>query len=336
MLPCDARAVSKQNRSGTRYFAHWPGSHCDVEHKPESAEHLRAKEIIVRAAIAAGWHAAQEVPAEDRAWVADVLVTNGTHTVALEVQWSQQTAAEYHRRHARYLSAGVDAYWFVRHRSTWRGYDVQVPIFALAVDADEFTAEQSLHVEIGGPRRTSLAEMVTTLLNGYPRRWRPLSEMQQGVVVQWIWNKCWKCDAWSQIWRCPDTRAFRCDSCSKLGIRYFRRVGASFLDPSDPTGFFPTQPTVEMSQAVTTLIQGNLKRPARIGSRFTKQSGVTHFGYHCPACTAPFGTMHLMSDKRDSWREDQVLIGPASHVSVSIEDGGHWCQLPPDAALQRP
>ncbi|MGO4785206.1 competence protein CoiA [Cryobacterium sp. W22_MBD10_FK3] len=326
-LPCDAQAVSKENKSGTRYFAHWPGSHCEVEHKPESPEHLKSKEIIVRAAIAAGWQAAQEVPSEDRSWVADVLVTDGLHTVALEVQWSHQTPEEYHRRQARYLAAGIDAYWFARHKTTLSNYQVKVPVFGLTHIEDGFTAEQGPDVQLAGPSSASLADMVTNLLNGYPRRWRPLGELHQGVIVQWIWNKCWKCESWSQIWRCPDTRAYRCDVCSKIGIRYLRRAGTSFLDPSDPNSFFPTTPTVEMSQAVTAMIREKLQKPARIGSRLTKQSGVTHYGYHCPACAAPFGNMHLMSEKKDSWREDQVLICSATHADVPIADGGHWCQV---------
>lgn len=324
VLPCDARAVPKQNKYGTRYFAHWPGSHCEVEHKPESAEHLRVKEIIVKAAISAGWWAEPEVPADDRSWIADVLVTNGDHRVALEVQWTQQSAEEYHRRTARYLAAGVDCYWFARHKSTWNGHDVRVPVFGLFHDDGDFSAEQSCEIRLPGDHRQEIGTMVTTLLAGYPRRWHPLGQLEQGIVVEWIWNECYRCSASSQLWRCPDVRAFRCAYCGKVGTRSGYRAGHSFLDPSDSKNIFPNTPTAEMSEEAMALV-GTLEKPAKITWRFTKTSGVEHFGFSCPACNAVLGNMFIRNDTDGSWRNDQQLIGPSTSVAVPITAGGHWC-----------
>lgn len=324
-LDCSARAVSKQNKYGTRYFAHWPGSHCDVDHAPESPEHLRAKEIILRAAIAAGWQADAEVRAGDGTWVADVLVTDGIHRVALEIQWSQQTSDEYHRRQSRYAEAGVECYWFVRHRATWAGYETQVPVFALFAEGSDFQVEQSLNVRLAAPFRADLSEMVTALLTGYPRRWRPFAELDQGVLIQWVWEECYKCASLNEIWRCPDIRLFRCQLCGGVDESYGERGGLSLLDAHT---IFPAEPPVEMAPSVLRVVATYLKKPARIKFRFTKRSGVKHWGFHCGSCDAPFGNALLFLKNQSSWREDQSLRAPAARTPVETDAGGHWCPLP--------
>ncbi|KRE28269.1 competence protein CoiA [Agromyces sp. Soil535] len=325
-LPCDARAVPKQSKYGTRFFAHWPGSHCDVEHRPESAEHLRAKELILLGAHAAGWDATPEVPAPDGAWIADVLASSGTSRVALEVQWSQQTPEEYHARTARYLADGIDCYWFARHEKSLGGYDFHLPVFGLRGDGGDFTTLPGSNTRWFDDHGTGLEETVTNLLGEYPRRWRPLAESEQGFVVEWIWMNCYRCSGWSRIWRVPDERAFRCGDCGRSGTRFGHRGGISFLDPLDHVNVFPADPPIEMHADVLRII-GQLDKLATITKRFTKTSGVQHYGFTCPHCRAVLGNMFIRNDRGHTWKEDQRLMGPASdRVQTPLELGGHWCK----------
>ncbi|MFE6966981.1 competence protein CoiA [Agromyces sp. NPDC057679] len=328
-LPCGARAVPKENRYGTRFFAHWPGSHCDVGHKPESPEHLRAKEIIVRAAIAAGWDAEPEMPGPDRAWVADVLASRGEHRVALEVQWSHQTPADYVARTARYRADGIDAYWFSRHQATWKEWDLHVPVFSLTAVDGVFTASPKLEVPHAVGER-ELGAMVTALLRAYPRRWRPHSDGAPGVAIEWVWQKCWSCAGWSQIWHVADQKAIRCQDCHHTSVLNDRWSGFSFLDPYeyDTDRIFPAEMPAEGSPDVQAAVT-SLQKRAAFTFRRTKQAATTHYGFACPSCRAPFGNMYVREERSRSWTEEQMIIAPAPAESpAAFGTGGHWCNPP--------
>jgi competence CoiA-like predicted nuclease len=102
-LPCGLPGHLRTSRLGTRHFAHNPGGGGCAEHVRETAQHLLAKSIIIRAASAAGWHAEPESRGDG--WVADVLATKDGRRIAFEVQWSAQTRDEYQHRQGRYEAA---------------------------------------------------------------------------------------------------------------------------------------------------------------------------------------------------------------------------------------
>ena len=109
---CGVQAIPKVSPLGTRFFAHKADASCGSA--GESEAHMRAKWVIARAAVAAGWHAGTEVvgasPAGEE-WVADVLCNRGKGRVAFEVQLSQQTEAERNTRHVRYAASGIRGCW---------------------------------------------------------------------------------------------------------------------------------------------------------------------------------------------------------------------------------
>jgi Competence protein CoiA-like family len=76
---CQAAVVLKKSSLGTQFFAHQRTGACSTQ--PESREHLLAKDVIARAAIAAGWNAVTESrdAAQPSAWMADVLCTQPNH-----------------------------------------------------------------------------------------------------------------------------------------------------------------------------------------------------------------------------------------------------------------
>lgn len=109
-------AILKRSIRGLQFFAHPPGG-SDPNYRPESAAHLQLKADMVLALRHAGYIAVAEgagsTPDGD-AWEADVLVENPSRRVAIEVQLSQQTLADYEFRSRRYRASGIDVVWMVR------------------------------------------------------------------------------------------------------------------------------------------------------------------------------------------------------------------------------
>lgn len=125
-LPC----IAKTSHLGTRHFAHKPGQTPPL-HWSETTEHLLLKAKVLEYARELGWEAQTEVMSADRTWIADTLLTKGERTVAIEVQWSRQSLADYEFRQRRYAGDGVECYWITRHEVySWRGNN-HVPAFVI-------------------------------------------------------------------------------------------------------------------------------------------------------------------------------------------------------------
>lgn len=115
------------SRNGLRYFALYRRTPADMEGygEPETWHHVEIKDAIVRTAKSLGYKALPEVSrgealsktrddvsATDHSWIADVLIQRpGKRLLAIEVQWSKQTTAEFKRRQDRYEQDDVDCIW---------------------------------------------------------------------------------------------------------------------------------------------------------------------------------------------------------------------------------
>ncbi|MBN3761155.1 hypothetical protein [Burkholderia sp. Ac-20365] len=113
---CDGQVGLRASAGGIQHFYHVKRGGCRYE-GGETLEHLRAKEVIVRAARRAGWHAETEFEDELGRWRADVLLTRGTARLAFEVQWSAQTWADTLIRQQRYRDSDVRGLWLFRRAS---------------------------------------------------------------------------------------------------------------------------------------------------------------------------------------------------------------------------
>ena len=130
--PLTGKPVHLQtSRNGLRYFALYRHTPADMEGygEPETWHHVEIKDAIVRAARALGYKALPEVSrgealsktrddvsATDHSWIADVLIQRpGKRLLAIEVQWSKQTTAEFKRRQDRYEQDDVDCIWLYRY-----------------------------------------------------------------------------------------------------------------------------------------------------------------------------------------------------------------------------
>lgn len=115
---CDAKVVLKTSALGTKFFAHARRGPCTSA--PETAEHLLAKVTILQALRQCDWHVVPEVPgltSDGQAWIADVLATKGSVSVAFEIQWSPQEEQETIRRQLQYASSNVRSLWLFRQRN---------------------------------------------------------------------------------------------------------------------------------------------------------------------------------------------------------------------------
>ena len=113
---CPSPVTLKISPRGTQFFAHKAVGACKTA--PETEAHLRLKRMAVLTARAIGWDALTEAFGSSptgEAWKADVLARKGKQKVAVEIQWSNQTAEETIRRQELYARSGVRGLWLFRH-----------------------------------------------------------------------------------------------------------------------------------------------------------------------------------------------------------------------------
>jgi Competence protein CoiA-like family len=103
----------KEDGARCRHFAHPPGmAPPRGRHNPESLEHARGKQVL------RGWAMDQGFPARVEAWTtegrrrsdAEVILPGGAR-VAIELQCSEITDAEWLDRHEDYVRAGITDVW---------------------------------------------------------------------------------------------------------------------------------------------------------------------------------------------------------------------------------
>ena len=295
-----------KTRKGTRFFAHNPGfgSGC-AEHPGETVQHLRAKDIIVRAAVAAGWEAQPEVVGDG--WVADVLAEKDGKKVAFEVQWSAQVDADYAFRQERYASAGVRCAWFVRHERSVHAPTKELPIFLLAEDGDDMTAN------LGGGLQP-LADGVTALLQGRLRHRDYVSSGDPAeMTVHLHQDQCYACRAPFIFWTVAGTTAT-----GPCGLTHWEE-GHYGLFADDRIEASPT-----IRHAAAQAASGLTVPLAILSMRSTKMSGTTYMAFSCPKCRAVSGDMYIRNMLMEKGYEE-----PFRKVSLPVGEHGlphpHWC-----------
>lgn len=304
-LRCGQPGHLRSTRKGTRFFAHNPGSGHECDSTGETQQHLRAKDIIVRAAVAAGWDAEPEVRGDG--WVSDVLATRGNVRIAFEVQWSNQSDADFEHRQARYQRDGVRGAWFVRHASSIPTVpSADLPIFSLAEDGDDMVTS------IGEPR--SLGDAVTLLLSGRIKHREYVSNNEPANLrVQVHKHDCYKCAAKFLIWH----------------VNSFGITGACGQERGGWMSYdLFAEDRIENAPGVReAVIAAAAKQSlpvARLHPRSTKTSGTTYMAFVCSGCNATSGDFFI----RELLLEE--AYDPA-YLEVDVEAGErglrapHWC-----------
>lgn len=295
-----------KTRKGTRFFAHNPGTGgtC-TEHPGETAQHLRAKDIIVRAAVAAGWEAQPEVVGDG--WVADVLAEKDGKKVAFEVQWSAQVDADYAYRQERYAAAGVRCAWFVRHERSIHAPTKGLPIFLLAEDGDDMTTSL-------GEEPQPLADGVTALLQGRLQHRDYLSSGDPAeMTVHLHQDQCWSCHAPFIFWTVAGATAT-----GPCGLTHWK-AGHYDLFAEDRV-----EATPAIRHAAEQAANGLTVPLAKLSPRYTKMSGTTYMAFSCPKCSSVSGDMYIRSMLMENSYEE-----PFRKVSLPVGEYGlphpHWC-----------
>lgn len=135
-LECGLRA--KRVTWKRQFFAHWPGTLCDVDHKSESPQHLVMKEALAaRINATPGWRAQVEYSDPGRTWTADVMGfdTHGRR-LAFEVQLSSRNEDDYIYRSQRYFEAGIRVIWVVPRAPDWRMVRLPVVVSGFGKTSD--------------------------------------------------------------------------------------------------------------------------------------------------------------------------------------------------------
>ena len=128
-LPCcGGLAYQRISTLGTKHFVH--KSKCDYEWKPESADHVKMKEIIFNVCKEEGWNADPEHTFND--WIADVFASKGNKKVAFEVQCSLQSFNRTKERQAKYIQDGVKGNWVFKHFPASWDYNSKIITFEIS------------------------------------------------------------------------------------------------------------------------------------------------------------------------------------------------------------
>lgn len=140
-MSCGTPAITRVSSPGLRHFAHKRAVECGHPGCSETPQHQAAKAAVARAAVAAGWNVTIEHRAPDGEWVADVLAEKDGRRVALEIQWSRQSAEDFSWRQERYRRAGVECFWFIHRRNRSTALEAKVPFAVLTGDSAPFGIE---------------------------------------------------------------------------------------------------------------------------------------------------------------------------------------------------
>jgi competence protein CoiA len=197
LMTCGSAGIPKTSSRGIKFFAHKAKGDCAIHvGAPESAEHLQTKALLAEAARRAGWTATVEYVGPRGDWVADVLIERGGTRIALEAQWSAQTADEFNARTARYVAAGIQCRWFLGPRNRDRGLPGSYEVSG---------GHDNLMLVLPGPlfapgHYTPLAEALDVLMAGEVR---PYAEVWvQSWNVRYKKKICWgrDCGRWFSRW----------------------------------------------------------------------------------------------------------------------------------------
>ncbi|AMM31617.1 hypothetical protein SA2016_0931 [Sinomonas atrocyanea] len=313
LMPCGQPGVPRRSKLGLKHFAHKPGQNCPL-HWDETQEHLELKALLAKAARAAGWEATLEFAADDRSWIADVLVTDGSRRIALEVQWSPQSEDDFVRRQRRYAAAGLECLWFVSSGNV--DHAGQVPAFELRGARGSW----SLHLMTALGHRTDvpLCDVLVHLLAGNYRE--PIEPFIQAYSVQVAMVKCWKdaCARWLTVWRLDDVQIK-----TRCGLEGTLEV---FYDPF--ARLFPKQ-RLEQEFAADVLQwlghpEVDLPRVATFASRHSKAADRTYLAYCCPHCGAMQGDVPL-NEAGTRWRTFVIWRRLALSIDPKLRRLQHLC-----------
>lgn len=310
-MVCGLPGIPRKSKLGLKHFAHKAGVKCGlVECWSESPQHRAAKAVIGRAAADAGWHVTVECRESSGAWVADVLAEKDGRRIALEIQWSYQTAEEFSRRQERYAAHGVECFWYVHRRNRDEAKRSGVP--HLVFEGDGVPFDVMAEAAFQEAAAVDLREHVTAFLSGlYLDR---IQAQITSVTVQYLYDRCWACQRASTIWRISGAALLsRCQQ------------AADFIRTEPP--LWPSERIERLVAAEVSSVLGRGRHPTMAPLRMhdSKAAGKTYLAYGCAHCTTGFFGDAFLT-QRDDWDAIAVPVTSWMPLADNILTQVHLCR----------
>lgn len=323
---CGAQGHLRISKYGVRHFYH--KSRGDCTSKPETWQHLKSKQEIVRACRAEGYDARTEV--EGDGWRADVLAVKDNIKVAFEVQWSPQNWALTQERQQKYKDAGIRGCWLFK--SPPQGYlaNRNVPLFKLEVTEDTcnvvFNPQSYYDWQEEEHQRIDLRDFIVSLLAGEIRFCEHVTaKSRQSLEIRFISCPCWKCGALYDVYKVVNTFESNCGQ---------RLIYHKVLYNPDSDLNFTFHP--EIRHAVYRYVSENeTYELAKFTKYYRKEGSGALDAFQCPHCYALLGHKYLMeivySDKAKQVELVLLSIQFQNPPMILEEDEhfgllhAHWC-----------
>lgn len=299
-------------RGATQFFRHKQRTDCHLhEGGPESPEHLRTKAVVADTARKLGWKATVEYPAPDRSWIADVLIEKDGRRIAVEVQWSHQTAAVFQFRQARYEEAGLECFWLAGPKNA--DTTGAVPSHPLSGSLEQLWL--GLPTKFAASlRRVSLEQGLTHVLRD------EFAERVEAIATRlelstWM-SKCWRteCQRWVTFWYVSAVELeSRCGQGAVVSIHSgYERWAASRLE------------SLVQDHARDLIRKSGLAAPAKFDRRDSREMSLNYVAQICPHCGIVQGDGHI---KIEPWRWTEYSIPYRAMFPFTAQalSGKHLC-----------
>jgi len=262
-------------------------------------------------------------------WVADVLATPaaGGRPLAFEVQWSDQGLDATLARQAAYAAAGVRGCWFFRRPPAQEAPDPALPLFGLALDADDRPVVSSPVVlaptapPAGDAPTWPLEAFVAALLAGRLRfRTHVTAPARPARRLVFFPHRCWRCTGELLLWY---VEGWTVRARSGCGVTLERRpprhrsVAAELAEALAP----PTRVVVAAFVAGT---GHEMPVAGTIGGGGSARPGTS--GFTCPHCAVRIGPRSLARD--DAFRRARRRYGRRGGQGGSAALPPAACPLP--------
>lgn len=324
-IPCCGNpAYLRTSKHGINHFVHKVRGDCTSA--PETWQHLKAKQEIIRACREAGYDASTEVNGDG--WRADVLAVKANVKIAFEVQWSPQTWDVTQERQQKYKDAGIRCCWVFKSPPEGYRANRDVPLFKFEVIEDVcnvFNPQSYYSWQEEEHRTTVLSSFVKSLLTGKIRFCEQVTaKTQQSIEIQFINYPCWKCGAFYDVYRVVNTLKSNC------GQSLFYHMYMYNTDSDLNFAFHP-----EIQQVVRQYVSENDSYElARFTTYYRKKATVAIDAFECPHCNALLGHKYLMEIYYSVADKVRTVVLPIEFKKSPIimeEDEdfgslhGHWC-----------
>lgn len=299
LLCCGNIPYLRTSKLGTKHFVHKTKNNCNW--KPESPNHLRAKEIIFKACKEEGWNVEPEYIFND--WIADIFATNGNIKIAFEIQWSRQSAEETIRRQSKYENDDVKGLWFFRYIPESLNQNEKIPAFTLS------TKEGNFFVCIDHFQKIELSSFIKNFLNDNIKFRNNITPKRVQIAnLHKFGMECWRCK------RVTPVIAVHSDYVSLCG----HELHSMSISDED------------LGMEILKLQKHGFKQLtdlAPIKKRYSKTVGNSYWSNGCKWCGAIVGEWFLEDALLENLYENShpILELPFNLSKLKSKDYPHWC-----------